>query len=106
MMWFLSKALDMFRRFIGLPLALSSLALTACSVLYDSQQMGARKSCEKLLNMEEMKACYQQPQPRFDQYEKQREVLQSGQSEQLPAKQKTPKNCFKRAATGEMVCPN
>jgi len=97
----------MFFRSIFIIIALSSLALAGCSGLYDSQRMSSLKSCEKLVNMEEMKACYQQPQPPFDQYEKQREVLQSGQSEQQsPAKQKPAGNCFKRAATGEVVCPN
>jgi type II secretory pathway component PulJ len=96
----------MFRKTTVIAIALASLALAACSVMYDSQQMSSLKSCEKLQNMAEMKDCYQQRQPAFDQYEKQREVLQSGQSEQSSEKQKTPGNCFKRAATGELVCPN
>jgi len=96
----------MFFRSISMTVALSSLALAGCDVLYNSQRQGSLKSCEKLVNMEEMKACYQQPQPPFEHYEKQREVLQSGQSEQTPEKTKPTGNCFKRAATGEIVCPN
>ena len=74
---------------LGITLLLVSLTLSGCAVVYESQQESARKTCERLPNPQEMRDYLYQTQRNYEQYGKQRDALQSGQSEQ-PLDKKTP----------------
>ncbi len=96
-----------------LPLAV--FVLSGCSVVseiaYDETRYSATKKCEAYPAQEQRNECLRKVIPPRGEYEKQRQSALIGRNEndasQKEDEAKRSSNlCFKRQATGEVVCPN
>ena len=85
--------------------AISVLAGCA-AVTYDVAQDAAIKACDQRPTVNDRDDCRKQHQTSYEQYERQRQdVVERGTEKPVATKSNTPL-CFKRASSGEVVCPN
>lgn len=90
---------------------LSSLCLTAvlptagCSLLYDIGQQDASRVCEKALSVIDRNACLKKYAKPYELYEAER-LGQTVTKRPGEGSGNDRALCFRRAASGELVCPN
>lgn len=92
-----------------LPTTLAAIGLTfplaSCGLLYDVGQQDASRSCEREVTHTEREACRQKYAKTYEQYEADRQATRgAGTGPKDGPKEKS--LCFRRASTGELVCPN
>ena len=80
-------------------------ALAGCALGYDLAQDRAAAACKQIPLGDERLACEKRSQVSYEQYEKDRQKANPGS---VPPADPPKENslCFRRAATGELVCPN
>jgi hypothetical protein len=91
------------------PAALATLAtlvtLGGCAEwVYDMRQASALQSCDKLVLSSEQQDCRKRNGRSYADYEKVRD--QQGRRDPAGGAAKADALCFKRASSGETVCPN
>ena len=76
-------------------------ALSGCEVFYNIGMQDSARKCDDLATPEQRAECKKNYSKSFDDYEKDRRRAVDGE----PAK-KRDSLCFRKAQTGELVCPN
>jgi hypothetical protein len=81
--------------------------LSGCAaVTYDVAQDSAKRACDKHAYLNERDACRKQHEMTYEHYEQQRQGIAQHGTEKPVAKKDDGSLCFKRATTGQTVCPN
>jgi hypothetical protein len=84
-----------------------TLAALLAAALYGCGAVDARNQCNQARGWAEREVCESQVRSEFRDYEQRRQELVDGEAARKENQETRDRGmCFRRAATGELVCPN
>ena len=94
-----------YRALISAAAAACLVSVSGCSVLYEIGQEEAARACKKEVMQADRMACERRFSKTYEQYEKERQAVRNPRSDTNTGGAAN-SLCFRRASTGELVCPN